>query len=90
MDDQFQVYAIPCRIGYSPSTRLTPSLLSAIMHSAAHLLTFLIRILQQVIPVEDVKDESVSVGVKSALADAKRPAFSLPVMGNNFRRFNAR
>ncbi|KAL2868153.1 putative ABC bile acid transporter [Aspergillus lucknowensis] len=50
----------------------------------------LTKILQQVIPVEDVNDESISVGVKSVPTDAKRPAFSLPVMGNNFRRFNAR
>ncbi|KAL4884207.1 Peroxin/Dysferlin domain-containing protein [Aspergillus karnatakaensis] len=47
------------------------------------------KILQQVIPVEDVGD-TVSVGSKPVQQDAKRPAFSLPVMGNNFRRFNAR
>ncbi|KAL3476869.1 integral peroxisomal membrane peroxin-domain-containing protein [Aspergillus californicus] len=50
----------------------------------------LTKILQQVIPVEDINDESVSVGAKPIPPDAKRPAFSLPVMGNNFRRFNAR
>ncbi|KAL4817175.1 integral peroxisomal membrane peroxin-domain-containing protein [Aspergillus spinulosporus] len=50
----------------------------------------LTKILEQVVPVEDVHDESVSVGAKPVPPDAQRPAFSLPVMGNNFRRFNAR
>ncbi|KAL4943438.1 hypothetical protein BDV06DRAFT_211084 [Aspergillus oleicola] len=50
----------------------------------------LTKILQQVVPVEDVHDESVSVGAKPVSPDSTRPAFSLPVMGNNFRRFNAR
>ncbi|KAL4916876.1 integral peroxisomal membrane peroxin-domain-containing protein [Aspergillus aurantiobrunneus] len=50
----------------------------------------LTKILQQVVPVENVQDESVSVGTKPISPDTKRPAFSLPVMGNNFRRFNAR
>lgn len=48
------------------------------------------KILQQVVPVESVQDESVSAGAKNVPSDTKRPAFSLPVMGNNFRRFNAR
>ncbi|KAI9368174.1 Peroxin/Dysferlin domain-containing protein [Aspergillus egyptiacus] len=48
------------------------------------------KILQQVVPVEDVNDESVSVGAKPVPLDTEKPAFSLPVMGNNFRRFNAR
>ncbi|KAI9037608.1 PEX28-32 family peroxisomal membrane protein [Aspergillus affinis] len=47
------------------------------------------KLLQQVIPAEDVDDESTSAD-RHAGADAKRPAFSLPVMANNFRRFNAR
>ncbi|KAL4933065.1 putative ABC bile acid transporter [Aspergillus undulatus] len=50
----------------------------------------LTKILEQVVPVEDVQDESVSMGAKPTPSDMKRPAFSLPVMGNNFRRFNAR
>ncbi|KAL2817297.1 integral peroxisomal membrane peroxin-domain-containing protein [Aspergillus cavernicola] len=50
----------------------------------------LTKILQQVVPVEDVHDESVSVGAKPVPLDTKRPTFSLPLMGNNFRRFNAR
>ncbi|KAL4870297.1 hypothetical protein BDV12DRAFT_59866 [Aspergillus spectabilis] len=61
---------------------------SSVRHSMQDRL--LTKILQHVIPVEDVEDESVSVGAKPAPQDAKRPAFSLPVMGNNFRRFNAR
>ncbi|KAB8236109.1 PEX28-32 family peroxisomal membrane protein [Aspergillus alliaceus] len=47
------------------------------------------KLLQQVIPTEDVNDDSVAVGDKRPV-DPKRPAFSLPLMANNFRRFNAR
>ena len=46
------------------------------------------RLLQQVIPTDD-EDETDSLGDK-ALASPQKPAFSLPVMANNFRRFNAR
>ena len=46
------------------------------------------RLLQQVIPTDD-EDETDSMGDK-AFASPKKPAFSLPVMANNFRRFNAR
>lgn len=45
------------------------------------------RVLQQVIP--DDEDEPDSLGDK-AFASPTKPAFSLPVMANNFRRFNAR
>jgi hypothetical protein len=45
------------------------------------------RVLQQVIP--DDEDETDALGDK-AFASPKKPAFSLPVMANNFRRFNAR
>ncbi|KAJ6146137.1 peroxin-24 Pex24-Penicillium chrysogenum [Penicillium chrysogenum] len=45
------------------------------------------KVLQQVIP--DDEDEADSLGDK-AFASPKKPAFSLPVMANNFRRFNAR
>ncbi|PWY91365.1 hypothetical protein BO94DRAFT_564732 [Aspergillus sclerotioniger CBS 115572] len=48
------------------------------------------KILEQVMPVEDVDAESVSTGDKPISTDNKRPAFSLPLMANNFRRFNAR
>ncbi|KAJ5970864.1 uncharacterized protein N7479_000782 [Penicillium vulpinum] len=46
------------------------------------------KLLQQVIPTDD-EDEPDSLGDK-ALASPQKPAFSLPVMANNFRRFNAR
>jgi hypothetical protein len=49
-----------------------------------------VRLLEQVIPAGDVDNESVSGGDKRTIADVKRPAFSLPLMANNFRRFNAR
>jgi hypothetical protein len=46
------------------------------------------RLLQQVIPKDD-EDETES-GDKAFASSPKKPAFSLPVMANNFRRFNAR
>ncbi|PYH41660.1 putative ABC bile acid transporter [Aspergillus saccharolyticus JOP 1030-1] len=48
------------------------------------------KILEQVVPTEDADKELWSGGDKTFAADPKRPAFSLPVMANNFRRFNAR
>lgn len=45
------------------------------------------RLLQQVIPTEE--DEIDASGDKAS-ASPQKPAFSLPVMANNFRRFNAR
>lgn len=45
------------------------------------------RLLQQVIP-GDNGDEGESS--EKAIASPTKPAFSLPVMANNFRRFNAR
>ncbi|KAF9884498.1 hypothetical protein FE257_001685 [Aspergillus nanangensis] len=45
-------------------------------------------LLEQVIPTDNVNDDTVFAG-KKPVAD-KRPGFSLPVMANNFRRFNAR
>ncbi|KAL1850057.1 Peroxisome size and maintenance regulator [Paecilomyces lecythidis] len=47
------------------------------------------KILQQVIPA-DIDDGDVSTGDGHPHGKTKRPDFSLPVMGNNFRRFNAR
>ncbi|KAK6362442.1 Peroxisome size and maintenance regulator [Exophiala oligosperma] len=52
------------------------------------------KILQQVIPAEDVDDDeegesAIPVDHRSSKYVA-RPAFSLPLMTNNFRRFNAR
>ncbi|KAI3289886.1 hypothetical protein DTO002I6_6763 [Penicillium roqueforti] len=46
------------------------------------------KLLQQVIPTDD-EDENDSAGDK-VFASPQKPAFSLPVMANNFRRFNAR
>lgn len=47
------------------------------------------RILSQVIPSEDVVDDDAPVHRHSSKY-VKRPAFSLPLMTSNFRRFNAR
>lgn len=47
------------------------------------------RILSQVIPSEDVVDHDAPVHRHSSKY-VKRPAFSLPLMTSNFRRFNAR
>lgn len=47
------------------------------------------RLLQQVIPNEDTDSENVSVDKRSS-EYVRRPAFSLPLMTNNFRRFNGR
>jgi hypothetical protein len=47
------------------------------------------RLLQQVIPTEgaeDVEDEQDRISSKYL----NRPGFSIPLMTNNFRRFNAR
>ncbi|KAL2431009.1 hypothetical protein ABEF95_001107 [Exophiala dermatitidis] len=49
------------------------------------------KILQQVIPTEDVGDPDDSGPAdRRSIKYAGRPAFSLPLMTNNFRRFNAR
>lgn len=47
------------------------------------------RLLQQVIPVEDMAD-TLDTGDKRSTRYISRPGFSLPLMTNNFRRFNAR
>lgn len=47
------------------------------------------RILSQVVPSEDVIDDDTPIDRRSSRY-VKRPAFSLPLMTNNFRRFNAR
>lgn len=48
------------------------------------------RLLQQVIPIEDVDDNGDSIQDKRSSKYIDRPGFSLPLMTNNFRRFNAR
>jgi hypothetical protein len=47
------------------------------------------RLLQQVIPKDDGEDE-VNAANQPFATSPKRPGFSLPLMSNNFRRFNAR
>lgn len=47
------------------------------------------RLLQQVIPAEEVEELDSSPDVRSSKY-MNRPSFSLPLMTNNFRRFNAR
>lgn len=47
-----------------------------------------IRVLKQVVPPEDADEDDADPAPVNA--PSKRPAFSLPVMTNNFRRFNAR
>ena len=47
--------------------------------------------LQQVIPIDDQESEDAAVAVDRRSSQyVRRPAFSLPVMTNNFRRFNGR
>ena len=47
------------------------------------------RLLQQVIPEEEVEEMDLTPDVRSSKY-INRPSFSLPLMTNNFRRFNAR
>lgn len=47
------------------------------------------RLLQQVIPEEDISDLDLPQDIRSSKY-INRPSFSLPLMTNNFRRFNAR
>ena len=47
------------------------------------------RLLQQVIPEEEVEELNLPPDVRSSKY-MSRPGFSLPLMTNNFRRFNAR
>ena len=47
------------------------------------------RLLQQVIPEEEVEELDLAPDVRSSKY-INRPSFSLPLMTNNFRRFNAR
>lgn len=48
------------------------------------------RLLQQVIPSEERGGEDADNTDKRPSKGVSRPPFSLPVMTNNFRRFNAR
>lgn len=53
-------------------------------HAEGHL-----RILEQIIPEEEM-DEVLEVQDERSSRYTHRPSFSLPLMTNNFRRFNAR
>lgn len=48
------------------------------------------KLLERVIPTEDIEDRSPAVPDSRSSKYVARPAFSLPLMTNNFRRFNAR
>ena len=48
------------------------------------------RLLQQVIPTEDVDENGEVIEDKRSSKYIDRPGFSLPLMTNNFRKFNAR
>lgn len=48
------------------------------------------RLLQQVIPSEDVGGDGLETPDKRSTKYVGRPGFSLPLMTTNFRRFNAR
>ena len=47
------------------------------------------RLLQQVIPEDEVDELDLPQDVRSSKY-INRPSFSIPLMTNNFRRFNAR
>lgn len=48
------------------------------------------RLLQQVMPSEDMSDDTDTPADIRSTKYIERPGFSLPLMTNNFRRFNAR
>jgi hypothetical protein len=52
--------------------------------------TDLHRLLQQVIPVEDLSKSRETGSSTTAQSYAERPAFNITTMSNNFRRFNSR
>ena len=52
-------------------------------------LTLILRLLQQILPSQDIPEDS-SIKDRRFRKYVDRPGFSLPVMSNNFRRFNAR
>lgn len=52
-------------------------------------LTFF-RLLQKVIPVEDLSENRGDASTTASQSFVAKPSFSLPVMSSNFRRFNSR
>ncbi|KAF2014980.1 Pex24p-domain-containing protein [Aaosphaeria arxii CBS 175.79] len=47
-------------------------------------------LLQQVLPEQDYQDETPTIKDRRSRAYVDRPAFSIPTMSSNFRRFNSR
>lgn len=55
-----------------------------------HVTNYINSILSQVLPTEDYEDDRPPVKDRRSRKYVDRPAFSLPVMSSNFRRFNSR
>ncbi len=53
------------------------------------LLIYLARLLQQIMPIQDLQ-QATDYPDRRWKQDFNRPGFSLPLMTNNFRRFNSR
>src|SRR5579871_112282 len=49
-----------------------------------------VRLLQQVIPVEDLSKSQETESFPTTQIYVERPAFNITTMSNNFRRFNSR
>lgn len=76
---------IPFRIAFSTSESSgSRELFRAAHHAESHL-----RILAQIVPEEEI-DDVLEVENERSSRYTHRPSFSLPLMTNNFRRFNAR
>ncbi|KAK4178320.1 Peroxin/Dysferlin domain-containing protein [Triangularia setosa] len=75
----------------SHSARKVRSLKNGIFRAASMQDKLLEKLLSQVIPSEDGQAQVPSImGGDDPRAFAERPGFSIPLMSNNFRRFNAR
>ncbi|KAK4657737.1 Peroxisome size and maintenance regulator [Podospora pseudocomata] len=75
----------------SRSARKVKSLKNGIFRAASIQDKLLEKLLSQVIPAEDGHTQTPSImGGDDPPAFAERPGFSIPLMSNNFRRFNAR
>jgi hypothetical protein len=76
--------------GTSLQDRLFAKYVLAVSHSRYTKLTRQHRLLQQVVPPQDVDSGPEALPDPRSSKYVQRPAFSLPLMTNNFRRFNAR
>ncbi|KAK4201649.1 Peroxin/Dysferlin domain-containing protein [Triangularia verruculosa] len=75
----------------SHSARKVRSLKNGIFRAASIQDKLLEKLLSQVIPSEDGQPQTPSImGGDDPPTFAERPGFSIPLMSNNFRRFNAR